>query len=290
MSILDPKTKTLLQKLMERDTDEQFVEGDIEAFFANPGLWRELPATTLPLEKIVVDRRWWMQLAHYFMTERHLTVRPLPHVNGMQQRAMERYKFEVLNCCITNREMYPDDFRYPSKELAQCPSWDSHSSGGWLAVENIPMPNPGEDYLNDSLMTDLGLKSRLGHRWTTVNDKILPRVAELMGFAPKQVSLMTWEQWNCLGNLLNSFHYFVGEPFPSYASPYRKTESDVVEWCKNFWMEKQEEPFGEEKYPPKVPVGYTCMGALDKLIDGSALKTRERIGFRILIHLDPFGL
>lgn len=284
MGTLDPKTKTLLQRLMALDTDEQFEEGDIEAFFENPGLWRQLlHGKPISPENILVDRRWWMLFVLTYMGGRG-DVSKVPHINGKQQRSLERYNFQILNSLYGRGYHCPETFQFPTKEEAWHP-WDyNHPQNCWMGVENIPLPNKGEHYADDRLCADLGLKSRLGHSWQEVNEQILPRVAELMGFEPKRVSLMSWEEWSWFGNLLNYINNFLDESFVPFVQRWLEG-SDVVEWCKNTWREDQHVSFHSAR-TENVAVGYTCMGSLDKLVNGYRLPSLERVGFRVIIRFD----
>jgi len=145
LGTIDPKSRSLLQKLLNLDADEQLAEGDLEAFLANPGLWREIPRQTPPVGRMTIDRQSCMMLMYAYMGCQR-SVRPVPPVNGKQQRALERYQFEVINCFPIDREKFPGQYHYPNKEATEHCDWLRNlAQDRWFGVENIPMPNPGED-------------------------------------------------------------------------------------------------------------------------------------------------
>lgn len=285
MTIFDPKTNTLLQKLLKLDADEQFVEGDIEAFFENPGLWRQLHTRVLKPEQVVIDRRSWMTLVFQHMGCRSYAPE-LPHINGKQQRALERFNFQILYSKYMYRSDFPESFQFPDDQMGHYAHSLPISDHCWVAVENVTLPRArGSGYQNDRLCEELGLESRLGLSWEQVDEQIIPIIAARMGFPMQRVRLMSWAEWNFFGNLLNEIQWQVGEKIIPFVGRWGRNDSDVVEWCQNRWdprIDKDTEVKGRRSGP-----GYTCMGSLNKVTNSASLPSNNRIGFRIIIQLTP---
>ena len=77
------------------------------------------------------------------------------------------------------------------------------------------------------LTEDLGLKTRFFVSWDDVESVHLPKFAELLGLARKQVRLPSAEEWNFLGNLFNWLREHRAMDLPDLGA----TRS--WEWCLN---------------------------------------------------------